>query len=89
MSTVQYGAAKLAMHVDDVRRIANVTGDRIVNEASRWGISRGRVIEIVEQLLERILPVAEQTRDEVPGVPETIPALIKTQVDNLRVRLRR
>lgn len=89
MSTAPYGATTLAMHVDDVRQIAKVTGDRVVNEASRWGLSNARIIEVAEDLLERVLAAVEATRNEIPDVPDTIPALIKTQVENVRQRLRR
>ena len=39
MSTLWYGDDKLAMYIDDVRRTNRVTGDRLINEATRWGLS--------------------------------------------------
>ncbi|MGH9917621.1 MAG: HipA domain-containing protein, partial [Nitrososphaerales archaeon] len=44
MSTIFYGDDRLAMYVDDVRRTDRVTFDRLVNEATSWGMSRTRVI---------------------------------------------
>jgi serine/threonine-protein kinase HipA len=89
MSTVGYGATKLAMYVDDVRQIAKATGARLVNEAARWGISKPRVMEVVSDMLDRIVPVVERTFAEIGGVPDTIPRLIDEQVANVRGTLGR
>lgn len=88
MSTIGYGSSHLAMYIDDVRQIARATGIRIVNEALRWGVARGRAIEVVEDLLDRILAAADMTRQEIAGVPEWIPSLIEAQVEVVRRGLR-
>jgi len=83
MSTLVYGDDRLAMFIDDVRRTNHVTGDRIVNEAAAWGLSRLRAREIVSELLAAIPTAAERAADETPGVPHEIREIIAAQRERL------
>ena len=53
LCTLHYGIDRLAMYIDNVRRINKVTVARILNEAERWGMSRNRAAEVVNNLLAR------------------------------------
>lgn len=83
MATLVYGDDRLAMYVDDVRRSDHVTGDRIVNEAARWGLSRRRASEIVADLVARAPDAVAAARDETDGLPPEIPDLVQQQLARL------
>lgn len=84
VSTLFYGDDRLAMYVDDVRRSTKVTAERIVNEAARWGLSRPRATEIVDDLLDRIPDAAQAAREETVGLPSDIPEVVATQLRRVR-----
>jgi serine/threonine-protein kinase HipA len=84
MSTLYYGDDHLAMYIDDVRRTNRVTIDRLMNEASSWGMSPSRASDIVNLLLESFPAAAEAAQDETPGLPEEIPRIVATQLVRLR-----
>lgn len=84
VSTTIYGDDQLAARVDDVRRIDRVTGDRLVNEAAGWGVSRRRVTEIVAELLDRVPVAATTAREQTDGLPATITAVVDAQLARLR-----
>lgn len=83
MSTLFYGDDRLAMYIDNVRRTDRVTAERIVNEASSWGMSRTRASEIVASLLESVMFARQQAADETPGVPADIPDIVSAQLRRL------
>lgn len=76
VSTLYYGDDRLAMYIDDVRRIDRVTVSRLVNEATSWGIARDRAARLVGELLdnapEAIARARRETADLPPGVVETV-----------------
>ena len=74
---------KLAMYVDSVQKADRVTADRIVNEATRWGMRRGRVEEIVADSLDRLPAAVSAAADEVNGVPPGLLELVVQRVDQL------
>ena len=84
LSTVIYGDERLATYVDDVRRIERVTGDRLVNEAAGWGMSRRRATEILSELLDRAPAAARAARKNVDGLPAGIPSVLDAQAKRLR-----
>lgn len=84
MSTLSYGDNRLAMYVDDVRRPDRVTADRIVNEATKWGISRHRAPEVVEDVLARASDAAEAARRETDDVPPSLLETIDSQIARVR-----
>lgn len=84
VSTMIYGDDRLAAWVDDVRRIDRVTGERLVNEAARWGMSRRRATEIVTDLLDRVPAAAAAAREQTDGLPSSIPAVLDAQLARLR-----
>jgi serine/threonine-protein kinase HipA len=86
MSTLFYGDARLAMCVDDVRRIDRVTFKRIVNEAVSWGFSRGRASEIVGHLLDAVPAAADRAAEETPELPAEIREIVMAQLARLGVR---
>ena len=84
MSTLVYGDDRLAMYIDTVQRTDRVTADRIVNEASRWGMSGRRAAEIVADILDRVPAAAEEARDETEALAGDFPAVVDSQVARLR-----
>jgi serine/threonine-protein kinase HipA len=84
MSTHFYNDNDLAMYIDGVRKIDRVTLDRLVNEASSWGISRRRASDIVGPLLEAVPAAVEAARAETPGAPDEILQLVGSQLGRLR-----
>jgi serine/threonine-protein kinase HipA len=84
MSTLIYGDDRLAMYIDDVRRTDRVTTDRLMKEATAWGLSRTQAPDIVGQLLDAIPEAVERADEETPGVPPEIKQIIASQVDRLR-----
>lgn len=84
MSTLFYGDDHLAMYIDNVRRTDRVTTDRIINEASSWGMARRTAEEIIGELLDRIMPAAELATSETQGLPDEIPGILERQLAHLR-----
>jgi serine/threonine-protein kinase HipA len=84
MSTHFYNDDDLAMYIDGVRKIDRVTLDRLVNEASSWGMSPGRASGIVGLLLEAVPAAVEVARAETPGTPDEIVHFVGIQLERLR-----
>ncbi len=84
MCTLYYGDDRLAMCIDNVRRTNLLTMERIVNEAVRWGMSRGRATEIVVNLLERAPAALGLAREVTEGVPAKLVTIVKAQLKQLR-----
>jgi serine/threonine-protein kinase HipA len=78
---------KLAMYVDSVQKADRVTADRIVNEATSWGMTRGRVEEIVNDSLDRLPAAVAAAEDETERLPPELPSLVGQRVDRLRTSL--
>jgi len=87
MSTLYYGLNDLATYVDKIRRIDRVTGDRLINEMTSWGLPRASVIDLVTDLLEAVPDAVALAAVETPGLPYQIPDLVGKQLANLRVGL--
>jgi serine/threonine-protein kinase HipA len=83
MSTLFYGDNRLAMFIDDVRRIDRVTSGRLYNEAVSWGLSRNRASEIVVGMLAAVLEALVRAADETTGVPRHIPEIVVSQLSRL------
>ena len=84
MCTQYYGDDRLAMYIDNIQRTSRLTRERIVNEALRWGMSRARACEVVDDLLEGAPKAIELARDETDGVPTTLVATINDQLARIR-----
>lgn len=84
LSTLFYGDDQLAMYVDNVHRTNRVTADRIVNEAARWGLSKRRAAEVVADVLDRLSDAVTAAAAETPGLPNEIPALVDSQLAQVR-----
>ncbi len=84
MSTLFYGDDRLAMYIDDVRRTDRVSTDRLIKEATAWGLSRSQASDIVGQLLDAIPAAVQRADEETPGVPPKIRQIIASQIDRLR-----
>lgn len=87
LSTMFYEDQRLAAYIDLVQRSDGVTGERLLNEASRWGMSRSRAREVVADLLERCEGAIAAARGETDGLPPEIPRIIDTQLARLRTGL--
>ena len=87
VSTMIYGDDQLAARVDEVQRIDRVTGGRLVNEATRWGMSRRHAAEIVNELLDRVPIAVAAARDETDGLPAAVTAIVDAQLARLRTGL--
>jgi serine/threonine-protein kinase HipA len=75
---------KLAMYVDTVQKADRVTAARIVNEAVRWGLSRGSAEEIVFDSLDRLPAAVSAAADEIGGLLPELPELVGRRVEQLR-----
>jgi serine/threonine-protein kinase HipA len=84
MSTLHYGADRLAMYVDDVRRLDRVERDRLLNESSSWGMRRGRASDMLDALLSRVDEAARLADEETPGLQREVQANLQMQVERLR-----
>lgn len=80
LCTAFYGDDRLAMHIDDVRRIDRVSGDRLVNEAVGWGLPRGDAEEIVIDLLTRAPEAIESALESIENLPSEIPSILQRQL---------
>jgi serine/threonine-protein kinase HipA len=74
---------KLAMYVDTVRKADRVTAPRIVNEATKWGITRRIAQEIVTDILDRLPAAIAKSSDEIDALPEQLPELVNKRIDKL------
>ena len=72
LSTLYYGDERLALYIDNVHRTNRVTALRVANEAVRWGISRNRAAELINDLVARAPGAIEAAREETPGVPDDL-----------------
>jgi serine/threonine-protein kinase HipA len=84
MSTLHYRQDRLAMYVDTVQRTSRVTGDRILNEAAKWGLSRRLAATMVADLLDGVPAAVAAAAAETPGLPAEIPSLVERQVVQIR-----
>ncbi len=74
---------KLAMYVDSVQKADRVSAERIVNEATGWGMSRKRAEEIVSDSLDRLPAAVSAAAGETAGLPPGLPELVGKRVDQL------
>ena len=84
MCTLYYGDDRLAMYIDTVHQTNQVTAARIVNEATQWGMSRQLATDVVVELLKKVPAALGLARDETPGVPAKLVAVIKRQLKQLQ-----
>jgi serine/threonine-protein kinase HipA len=84
LSTLHYGLDKLAMYIDNVHRTNRVTADRLVAEATRWGLSKQRASEIVADVLERAPSAIEAAHNETGDLPDEIAVVARRQLTQLR-----
>jgi len=84
LCTLHYGDVRLAMTVDGAARLDEVTAARIVNEASRWGLSRQRAGGIVEDVLDRAPAAIAAAREDTDDLPAAIVATVEGQLRHLR-----
>ena len=75
---------KLAMYVDSVQTADRVTSDRVVNEATRWGVSRKTAEAIVLDSLDRLPAAVTAAAEETDGIPPELVELVGRRVDRLR-----
>lgn len=87
MSTMVYEDDRLAMYIDDVRRMNRMTGKRLQNEAERWGISKPASRTLVDDVLTRLPDAAARARAGTPDVPDSIARVIEDQTARLRTEL--
>ncbi len=84
LSTFIYGDKRLAMYIDNVQRTDRVTLDRLLNEATSWGMSRTSAATIVGDLLERLPAAAERAAADTAGVPRELFRFVSAQSERLR-----
>jgi serine/threonine-protein kinase HipA len=83
LCTLHYGDDRLAMYIDNVHRTNRVTVERIVNEATGWGVGRERATATVEDLLAKAPEAMAAAREETPGVPGEMISTIERQLAQL------
>lgn len=84
LSTLPYGDDRLALHVDSVRRTDRVTRDRLINEATRWGLSRDRSSRVLEGLIAKAPSALSAAAEETAGLPAVFPETVEAQLARLR-----
>lgn len=75
---------KLAMYVDSVQKADRVTAERIVNEATRWGLARRSAEGILSDCLDRLPAAISTAAEETDGIPSELPELVGKRVTQLR-----
>jgi serine/threonine-protein kinase HipA len=84
LCTLVYGQNGLAMYVDHVQRLERVTMERVMKEATSWGLSSRRSLEIVGDLLERLPAAIERASDETTGLSDEVLRIVSQQLDRMR-----
>ncbi|MEX0749301.1 MAG: HipA domain-containing protein [Dehalococcoidia bacterium] len=86
ISTLLYATTtrEMAMFIDDVRRIDHVAGERLVNEASSWGLSKRRANEIVQDMVQRAPSSADAIQNDIPNMPPELRTVFDNQLKALR-----
>lgn len=84
LCTLVYGDDRLAMFIDDVRRSNRVTHERLMNEATTWGLPRRRAESVLASLLDAAPRALRLAKEETPGVPNEIVAIVETQLERLQ-----
>lgn len=84
MSTRVYGDRRLAMSIDSLQLTDRVTKDRLVAEASSWGMPRGRATQVLEEVLEGLPEAIEAARSQTPDMPARFMETIHGQIERLR-----
>jgi serine/threonine-protein kinase HipA len=74
---------KLAMYVDTVQKADRVTSERIVNEATWWGLRRQLAEDVVGGLLARIPEAAASAADEAADAPAKLVQLVLNRTKRL------
>jgi serine/threonine-protein kinase HipA len=74
---------KLAMYVDTVQKADRVTSERIVNEATLWGLRRQLAEGVVGDLLARIPEAAASAADEAADAPAELVQLVLNRTERL------
>jgi len=82
--TLPYGGDRLAMRIDGVQRIEDVTGDRLVAETKRWGASAARAARALAELVAGAPAALEAAREETPEVPAALVTTIEGQLRRLQ-----
>jgi serine/threonine-protein kinase HipA len=82
--TLHYGDNRLAMYIDGVRRSDHVTTDRIINEATQWGIGRRTVVNTIEDILERAEVSVAAAASETKGLPSPLVETVMDQLGRLK-----
>jgi serine/threonine-protein kinase HipA len=75
---------KLAMYVDTVQLADRVTADRLVNEATRWDITRANAEAIVVETLDQLPGAVSEAAGEIDGLPSEIPELVERRIKHIR-----
>jgi serine/threonine-protein kinase HipA len=83
MSTLFYKLNRLAMYIDNVKATDEVTADRILNEFTSWGLSKGTAAEALAELTDRAPAAIAAARAETPGLPAAIPRIVRSQLSRL------
>lgn len=86
LCTSIYGQNRLAMYIDSVQRVERVTVERIVNEATGWGMPRSRAREIVADFLARIPRAVDRAAGEITGVPPDLLDFVVQQLERVAKR---
>jgi serine/threonine-protein kinase HipA len=84
LCTLVYGQNRLAMFVDTLQRLERVTTERIVNEASGWGMPQRIAREIVNEFMTRLPRAIDLARSETPGVSTEVIECVREQMDRVR-----
>ena len=74
-----YGDDTLAMYIDNVRRVIEVTTDRPLNEVVLWGMGRKHARNGVEGLLSDVPAALDKARKQTDAVPPELLSFVDEQ----------
>jgi serine/threonine-protein kinase HipA len=85
LSTAYYVDGDLSMFINNVRKMAKITGERLVNEAVSWGMREESARMTISELSGRVPEALEAALEATPGLPAAIANIVATQRRQLKI----
>ncbi len=85
LSTAYSVDGDLSMFINNVRKMAKVTGERLVNEAVSWGMREESARMTISELSGRVPEALEAALVATPGLPAAIANIVATQRRQLTI----
>lgn len=85
LSTAYSVDGDLSMFINNVRKMAKVTAERLVNEAVSWGMREESARMTISELIGRVPEALEAALEATPGLPAAIANIVATQRRQLTI----